>query len=128
MSAGLGDKSPPPYLRSVGMAKLCIYLGKRLTWEEVQANQLAGCRNCSNTVPAFHCSCPGLQPFTFLAGGCTSCRRFTTVASVADVADRLESQPPVGHGCDGNLPVALGASVVDHPASSTHDGHAEIAS
>lgn len=67
----------PRLLRSLPLAKQCIYLGERLTAEEVKEKQLAGCRTCSGEVPAFHCKLPGAKkfnngPYTRLAE-CMNC-------------------------------------------------------
>lgn len=68
---------PRHFLRSLPLAKQCMYLGERLTADEVKQHQLMGCRSCTGEVPAFHCKLPGAKkfndgPYTRL-GDCTSC-------------------------------------------------------
>lgn len=84
--SGLGSYDPPPILRSLSEARLCVYLGPTLTAEEVKAYEaelLRGgipCRQCNGEIPAHHCSHAEAGPFTRLPK-CMACKRW-------DAADR----------------------------------------
>lgn len=57
------DKSLRAPLRSLPLATQCHYYGDVLTWEEIKAKQLAGCRACDGKIRVRHCTFPGKKAF-----------------------------------------------------------------